>query len=474
LRAIISIALGGVLVWQVLTRSLAAYLASAAPETALMLEGSEPTALLNLADGGLAGLDLDGKGKGGPAAASPKMEPAKVGKPEASGAAGDRLRNWAELAKAAEKGRLAVQGGAVAKAPAEPGASDAAQSKTREQVREWAERALANQPLNAHALRILGQLAEANSEEARASSFMRAAARRSIRESVAVYWLMRKSAENKDYATAIYCVDVLLRTRTETMPFVIPTLVQMADDKEANGELKKLLAGNPPWRPQFFEALPKSVTDARTPLDILLAAKDTPTPPTATDLKPYLDVLIEHKYFELAYYVWLQFLGPEQLRSIGLLFNGSFEGTPSGLPFDWVMRGGAGATVEIMDRPDLEGQHALYIEFSQGRVEFPGVTQLIMLGPGTYRFRGKYRGELVGRRGLVWRTMCAGTWTPLGEGAIPPAPVPTWRDVEFSFTVPNANCRAQQLRLDLDARMASEQLVTGSVWLDDLRIQRVE
>jgi hypothetical protein len=49
---------------------------------------------------------------------------------------------------------------------------------------------------------------------------------------------------------------------------------------------------------------------------------------------------------------------------------------------------------------------------------------------------------------------------------------PTWKDVELSFTVSADNCRAQQLRLDLDARMSSEQLVTGEMWFDELAISR--
>ena len=474
MRAILSVVLGAVLVWQVVTRSLVAHLAVVAPETALMLDAAEPSALLSLADGALAGLELDRKGAGAATVAPTKADSAKDGKAQGSQAANERLRIWAELAKAAEKGRLAEQAGSIAKTSADPNANAAAQVQARAQVRALAEHALASEPLSARALRMLGQVAEAGGDEVGAGNFMRAATLRSNRESVATYWLMRKSAENKDYATALRCADILLRTRSETMPFVMPTLVQIADNKAASGELKNLLASNPPWRAQFFETLPRSVTDARAPLDILLAAKETPTPPTAADLKPYLDVLIAHKYFELAYYVWLQFIGPEQLRSIGLLFNGSFEGTPSGLPFDWVLRAGAGSLVEIVDRPDQEGQRALFIEFSQGRVEFPGVVQLIMLAPGTYRFRGKYRGELSGRRGLIWRAQCAGTDTGLGEGAIPVGPSPAWRDIDFTFRVPNTGCRAQQLKLDLDARMASEQLVSGTVWLDELRIQRVD
>jgi hypothetical protein len=49
---------------------------------------------------------------------------------------------------------------------------------------------------------------------------------------------------------------------------------------------------------------------------------------------------------------------------------------------------------------------------------------------------------------------------------------PIWKDIEFTFTVPGQDCRAQQLRLDLDARMSSEQLVTGEMWIDELQISR--
>ncbi len=50
IRAIVLGLLGVTLLWLVITRSLAAYLAEAAPEMALMLNANEPTALVRLAD----------------------------------------------------------------------------------------------------------------------------------------------------------------------------------------------------------------------------------------------------------------------------------------------------------------------------------------------------------------------------------------------------------------------------------------
>lgn len=50
----------------------------------------------------------------------------------------------------------------------------------------------------------------------------------------------------------------------------------------------------------------------------LLSVKDSTSSATAADLRDYLGVLMEHKFYELAYYAWLQFLPLEQLNSAGL------------------------------------------------------------------------------------------------------------------------------------------------------------
>src|SRR5262245_39222934 len=50
MRAIAVSAVAVLLVWQITYRSFAAFLADFAPETALVLRPTEPTALLNLAD----------------------------------------------------------------------------------------------------------------------------------------------------------------------------------------------------------------------------------------------------------------------------------------------------------------------------------------------------------------------------------------------------------------------------------------
>jgi hypothetical protein len=107
--------------------------------------------------------------------------------------------------------------------------------------------------------------------------------------------------------------------------------------------------------------------------------------------------------------------------------------------------------------------------------EFGGVTQVIMLPPGTYQFQGKYKGNVIGRRGLQWRIACASrASSQIGESQMLVGVAMTWKPFDFSFTVPKSDCRAQSVRLAFGARSASEKFVSGSIWYDELQISRTE
>ena len=402
LKRVLFAALAAGLVWEVTTRTFAAFLANFAPEQALHVHSQQPTALLKLAQANLIASD-------------------------------------------------------------------------DKQARRMAEQALLSDPLNAQALRILGQIAELSKDGPRSWEFMQAAVRHSLNESLAVVWLMYRSAERRDYAAAMYYADVLLRTRPQLgSEVVIPVLARIAEDKEAVVAFKEMLSRDPPWRAQFFDALPGSITDPRTPLDLLLALKDSPVPPAAAELRSYLNFLIGKKLYALAYYTWLQLLPPDQISGAGSVFNGGFQTVPSGLPFDWLISPGAGATVDIDTVPDDGGNRALFARFEDGRVDFGRVAQLIMLAPAKYRLEATYKGTLLGQRGLKWRVTCVeGPTATIGESGMIKGISSVWKTVEFSFTVPGSNCPAQYLHLDLDARMASEQFVSGEVWFDNVRILRV-
>jgi hypothetical protein len=403
-----------ILVWQIVSVTFANYLAEVAPETALVFNGHEPTALINLVNKKVSALEMPDR----------PLSPA----------------HFREI---------------------------------NEGLAAMTESALPEAPLDTRALRILGQLADDSHDETRARDFMWLAAQHSLQETAAIAWVLQNSIATRDYSRAIYYADVLLRTRPGLAPYVVPQLAHLAEIKEARADLKKMLSLNPPWRGYFFRVLPTMVSDARTPLDLFIAAKNTATPPISDDLRPYLNLLIDHKLYDLAYYTWLQFLPPTELANAGYLFNGNFALAPSGLPFDWTITPGSGMTIDRVRSSDESQSHALYIDFKFGRVDFHSITEMTMLGPGNYQFSAQYKGELIGPRGLKWRLSCANpTATPLGESPMILGKIQGWQNINFSFTVPAADCRPQIVKLDLDARTESEQLITGSVWFEHVNITR--
>lgn len=464
LQAVLLTGFGALLVWQIVTRSLVAYLATEAPAVALTLRPDEPTALVSLADAMLNPQDD---------AANKQAPPKRTDQARQRGAGeSDRIGGWAEMAlKAAAKPPL--ESGDERSSGAAAPLSDADKAL----IQQRAEMALLQGPLNARALRILGQLADGAGDKARAARLMRAAADQSLSESVAVYWLMQSTLAAKDYPKTVSYADTFLRKRPQLLRYVTPVLSLIAEsgDKAGMAALDKALAESPAWRPGFLADLPGKITDARTPLNLMLSLKSGTAPPTTRELGYYLNFLVGRKLYELAYYTWLQFLPADQLGRIGYLANPGFETEPSGLPFDWVIAQGAGATVDIAAVPGTADAHALLVDLGPGRVDFGGVKQVLMLSPGTYRLKGMFKGETRGKRGLQWTIACAGSnEPPLGKGPMFVGIAPTWTKFEFSFSVPDAKCRAQELKLALAARSASEQLASGSIWYDELQISRLE
>jgi hypothetical protein len=480
-RIVVLSAFAVFLTWLVVRQSFAAYFAYFAPETALWLQPQQPLALVNMADQTLAPLlsqQPSSQETSDQTSARREDVSAKPSgsseKPNNAGSVSEKRETAASEFETVDQNRsvnpkFAADDSETTNNSTHPPVVPQA---TATEVRAWAMAALMHDPLNARALRILGQLEAADKDYGAASKFMSAAVQLSLHENIAAYWSMLAAAQAKDYKTTTYYADVLLRTLPQSDQYVVPILAKIAEDKGSSALVEAALDKNPPWRRRFFAALPNGVDDARTPLSLLLGLKSSPMPPTSDEVAPYIRFLIARKLYDLAYYTWLQFLPVEELRGAGLLFNGNFDVAPSGLPFDWVITPGSGVTVDIVPRPDSSGKHALLLDFAYGRVDYQSVRQLVMLAPGTYEFKGQYKGQLVGPRGLKWRIECA-TGPTIEESPMIIGMMPSWRTFTFTFTVPATDCRAQYVRLDLDARTASEQLVSGSMLFDELQISRV-
>jgi len=441
------LAIGGLIglaIWHLVVTELPLYLADAHPEAALWLDPGQPLALTTLADRALNG----------------EAERSEPDSDAGSGAGRDPLGKWAAAG-------LRPDG-----KPARPPLSD----QDRARIRMMAETAAARDPLNATALRILGQLADDAGDKALAERYMRASVHLSARSSYAVYWLMAASAKANNFADAMHYADLLLRKRPQLGRVAFPILMDAAERDPVAGQaaLVALLATEPPWRPSFMRSMHQYVRDARAPLSVLSALKASSSPPSPEELNGYLNFLVARKLYEFAYYVWLQFLPADELADAAFLVNGSFEDPPSGSPFDWRIDGGQGVTIDVAHRVDTDGDHALYLELGPGRAQFYGVSQLVLLAPGRYRLSGRLQGDVSGRRGMQWRVTCIASGKVAGESPMFLGSAPTWTAFDGEFEVPADNCRAQQVRLMLSARSASEELASGAIWYDAMKIARIE
>ena len=432
------------LLWIVLTKSLPYALAAIEPDVALALNPSNPAALIAKAESlkqSLMGL------------ANAATEKANAGEDKDSGQ--DTLAGLPQ-AKTGE-GALDPSG---------------ERGKLRRGIRELALRAAANDPLNAPAFRLLAEVSE-GAEETR--MLMRQSLERSRHESIAAFWLLNDSVYRRDFAAAFKYADILLRTQPQLGTYVFAYLSLIAEDPEGRGPLISELASVPPWRKQFFAALPPSAKNMDTPLVLMTALEELGKPVSQAEIDPYLRLLIGKDRADLAYNAWLRFLPRPQLANVGLLTNANFESAPSGLPFDWQIGSGVNAIAEIVPLPGNSTKHALHVSLDNGRVQFPEVSQVILLGPGHYRLEGELKGEISGKRGLRWQIRCAsGARRVLGETEMLLGQSQQWRIFSLEADVSQfEECRGQTLRLFHDSRSASEELLHGEVWFSNLHLERI-
>ena len=307
------------------------------------------------------------------------------------------------------------------------------------------------------------------------SLLMNASVKRSIRDPLANIWLANFDLGRKDYAGALERIDALLRTSPNMSSAAFPVLIGIASTPEANDALAAVLARDPPWRAGFLNYLPARVGQAVNVDDLYLKLMSMRPPLPNDELKPYLDALIGQNAIEQAYYLWMKTLPPDRVGNLGYLFNGDFQAQSSGLPFDWVMDPIQGAKAEIKNYPQDDQRRALSVEFgSGGRVPFKNVTQMTLIPPGHYRLSGEYRAnQLTNSRGMTWRLYCAESGSLVAETPRVSGTTDSWDPFDVSFDIPDQNCRAQWLRLELAYRVDLEQEVAGSIWYDNLKIENV-
>ena len=356
-RSVLAALLCLLLSWAVLTKSLPYALAVAAPDLALALNPSNPAALVAKAGGVREQLLLHMAAE---AAQSKERESA------APGTEGAQNREEGATIASLPKAQEAAAGEA-----APPGLHEV----LRGQMRELASKAIASDPLNAAAYRLL---AEATVDPGQVRALMREAVKRSRRETAAIFWLLNDSYYRKDFPGAIEYVDILARSRPAISSYGFSYLVNISKDAGGRRLVADWLAGNPVWRPWFLDTLWDLAHNDPAGLALAAELRKTGRPPDTAELKWYVDGLANHNAVDIAYDVWLQTLPPERAANLGFLTDPGFEpaGLADGLRLASVRRGQHVRRVRAFERTSR--QRLLRLSFGQGRIEFAASSELLL------------------------------------------------------------------------------------------------
>jgi hypothetical protein len=338
-------------------------------------------------------------------------------------------------------------------------------------VADMARQALQANPLQENALRVLALSAERAGHHERTRSLMQLVAARSLRDTEALLWLFNDSVRRNDASGALSYLDPILRTRPQLRAAFAGALTSFARVASARPALVDLLGRDPPWRGWALGEIARTADPAVTNA-VLSSLAATSAPPRAGELKPYLDRLIAEERYKLAFLTWLGVVSVDSSRPVPFAFNGDFELPLSGLPFDWRIAPIKGAATEIVESPDGRHGHVLQVVFGNARVPYRQVSKLLMLPPGPHRLSGDVEAErLVNERGVVWRITCADGIKVVLAASAPVVGTNPWQPFAVEFVVPETGCRAQWLRLELAARFAIEEQVSGTVRYDNLTIR---
>ncbi|ATQ69398.1 MULTISPECIES: hypothetical protein [Methylosinus] len=356
---------------------------------------------------------------------------------------------------------------AVAERIVESSNSGAALSPAdRARARRLAETAAAQAPLRAAPWRLIGRL----TPDDRAEPFMEAAAQRSLTEAGALRFLLARRVAQARYAHAAEIADILLRSRTDAFDDAAAFMTLIAEADEGAPIVRRMIAAHPRWRDPFLLKLSEGASDARTPLRLLLAARDEPSPRSEEAARRYLQALFRAGHYDFAYEAWRRLLPKGRTAPSSGLFNAGFAEPPTASPFDWTLEAAAGVAIDIAE---VDGERALRLRYNQ-RAAPHSVRQYVKLAPGLWRMSYRLRGALESPRGLRWRIACADGATVLGESEMARGRFDNWTTFKFDFAAPNANCPLQSVSLILDARSPSEWIASGEMLFTGLALERVD
>ena len=341
-------------------------------------------------------------------------------------------------------------------------------------ARSAAKRALEHDPLEARAIRVLGEAAALEGNLASARRLIAEAGRRSRSDVPAHQWLFHQRLADGDIKGALESLDGVVRTGDTAGGGLMTAMAVEASRPDVMPQVVAMLATDPPWRYSFVRIFSAVAAPSRS-VDLIAALRETRTPPTTEEYAVDINRALRDGDYETGFLAWLMAIPKARLGQLGYIYNGTFDPATDPEPFNWVLpvNRRLEATIAPNATRDSSALHVIYAGVSTPRAS---VKQMLLLPPGRYRLTGQESSEAIrGDQGAQWAVQCAarGVRTMLGQST-PLSAVSDWKPFTFDFEVPAQNCPAQWLILMRSAPEAAQSSILIDVWYDDLSVSRLD
>lgn len=311
---------------------------------------------------------------------------------------------------------------------------------------------------------IAGLAAAAGGDAARSEALLVEARHRNPRERMVRLLLLNRYLGTGRYAQAGSELAVILRLVPDASAALVPQIAQLAADPKTSGGLSLLLARNPSLRDTVLARLAAVGADPNLVLTLAAQSGSGGNPANPPEWQHVLlGKLVGAGQIARARKVWLASIGGGAVPADGV-YDGAFRGAPGAAPFNWELVTDAEGVAERVSPP------ALQVDY-YGRNPALVARQLLQLAPGAYRLQFRADGAAKGEGSrLEWTVGCVGAPAPLLKLPLKDI-VSAPRTLAAPFTVPNAGCAAQWLRLDgIPGDVAADQ----EARISDLRISALQ
>lgn len=298
-------------------------------------------------------------------------------------------------------------------------------------------RAAAHAPLDARAFLILGHQQLLESQPKRAEATLEAGRRLDPRERAIHLLLLDGYLRAKRYTEAAAEFAVLARLVGPAQAPIAQAVAEMSKMPETREAVRQTLRTDPMLERSVLVTLAKSDVPPAELFNLASSAARRDARNNGSWGPVLVSRLIDKKQYGAARAIWQQVYGLPAAQAAAPLYDAGLQGMPGSPPFNWTLAAGSLGAADMRNG-------MLLIDY-YGRDSGDLANQLLVLRPGSYRFRFAMEGKTPDGPGLFWSLRCAND-AKAELMRLPVKGTGPRRAIAAAFTVTPA-CPAQRLTL---------------------------